>query len=163
MYRGSRARRESEIVHQESIRHLIDRYLSITFFVTKRAAILVKSELDQDMTTDQFFLLRYIQRCGQCTSTQLADAFVVNKSAITAITNRLVNKGFLERKRDPRDRRLVCLELSPAGKKWLYATEEKIYQLVKKVITHFSQQEIETFINTYEKLNHILREMEEKA
>ncbi|EPR26667.1 Transcriptional regulator, MarR family protein [Geobacillus sp. WSUCF1] len=71
----------------------IDRYLSVSFLVMKRGAALVKGSLCEEMTHDQYYLLRYIRRRGACTSTELAAMFGVNKSAVTAMTNRLVDKG----------------------------------------------------------------------
>jgi DNA-binding MarR family transcriptional regulator len=140
----------------------VDRYLSVSFLVMKRAVTLVKSGLDQDITADQFFMMRHIQQTGYSTSTHLAETFEVNKSAITAMTNRLVDKGFLTRVRDEKDRRVVYLSLSPKGEEWLKHTEEKIYQLVQTLVSHFKDQEIEDFIQTYEKLADLLRRMEQQ-
>jgi DNA-binding MarR family transcriptional regulator len=147
----------------EKVNELVERYLSVSFFVTKKAAALVKCELDEDMTNDQYYLLRYIGKRGVCTSTELASVFIVNKSAITAMTNRLVEKGLLKRTRDDNDRRVVYLTLTEQGDEWLKKTEEKIHKLVESLIMKFSEHEIESFIQTYEKLANILRELEEQA
>jgi DNA-binding MarR family transcriptional regulator len=139
---------------------LVERYLSVSFIVMRKAAALVKCELDEDMTNDQYYLLRYIKRKAKCTSTELASMFGVNKSAITAMTNRLVKKGLIQRTRDQNDRRVVYLTLTERGDEWITETEEKIHKLVESFITKFSEEEIETFIQTYEKLARILQEME---
>jgi DNA-binding MarR family transcriptional regulator len=126
----------------------------------RKAAALVKCKLDEDMTNDQYYLLRYIKKKAKCTSTELASMFGVNKSAITAMTNRLVEKGLLQRTRDQNDRRVVYLTLTERGDEWITETEEKIHKLVESFITKFSEEEIEAFIQTYEKLAHILQGME---
>ncbi len=123
----------------------------------------MKCELDEEMTNDQYYLLRYMSKRGVCTSTELASAFMVNKSAITAMTNRLVDKGLMKRTRDENDRRVVYLTLTEQGDAWLKKTEERIHKLVESFIMKFSEQEIESFIETYEKLANILQELEEKA
>lgn len=138
----------------------MDQYLSVSFLVLKRAVSLIKAQLDQDVTAEQFFMLRYIERAGRCTATHLSEAFEVNKSAITAMTNRLVEKGFLMRLGDPKDRRVVYLALSPEGMEWLKLAEEKIFQLVDSVLSHFAPQEIRQFIQTYEKLAVLLGRLE---
>lgn len=143
-----------------NIDDLVERYLSVSFIVMRKAAALVKCELDEDMTNDQYYLLRYIMKKGKCTSTELASIFGVNKSAITAMTNRLVEKGLLQRTRDQNDRRVVYLTLTERGDEWIVKTEEKIHKLVESFITKFSEKEIEAFIQTYEKLACILQEME---
>jgi DNA-binding MarR family transcriptional regulator len=147
-------------LRERNIDDLIERYLSVSFFVMRKAAALVKCELDEDMTNDQYYLLRYIKKKAKCTSTELASMFGVNKSAITAMTNRLVKKGLIQRTRDQNDRRVVYLTLTERGDEWITETEEKIHKLVESFITKFSEEEIETFIQTYEKLARILQEME---
>lgn len=121
----------------------------------------MKCELD-DITHDQYYVLRYIYKRGVCTSTELADVFAVNKSAITAMTNRLVEKGMIARGKDEDDRRVISLTLTEKGKMWLVETERKVYELVETMMTKLSHEEIEQFIQTYEKLAMILQEMEEK-
>ncbi|EZP76410.1 MarR family transcriptional regulator [Parageobacillus genomosp. 1] len=143
-----------------NIHDLVERYLSVSFIVMRKAAALVKCELDEDMTNDQYYLLRYIKKKAKCTSTELASMFGVNKSAITAMTNRLVKKGLIQRTRDQNDRRVVYLTLTERGDEWITETEEKIHKLVESFITKFLEEEIEAFIQTYEKLACILQEME---
>ncbi|ASA97738.1 MULTISPECIES: MarR family winged helix-turn-helix transcriptional regulator [Anoxybacillus] len=146
---------------ERSIQQFIERYLSVSFLVNKRGAALMKCELD-DITHDQYYVLRYIYKRGVCTSTELADVFAVNKSAITAMTNRLVEKGMIARGKDEDDRRVISLTLTEKGKMWLVETERKVYELVETMMTKLSHEEIEQFIQTYEKLAMILQEMEEK-
>lgn len=145
---------------ERSIQQLIERYLSVSFLVNKRGAALMKCELD-DVTHDQYYVLRYIYKRGVCTSTELADVFAVNKSAITAMTNRLVEKGMIERGRGGDDRRIIALSLTEKGRKWLEETEQNVYELVEAIMTKLSHEEIEQFIQTYEKLAMILQEMGE--
>ncbi|WP_339173104.1 MarR family transcriptional regulator [Anoxybacillus sp. FSL W8-1294] len=145
---------------ERSIQQFIERYLSVSFLVNKRGAALMKCELD-DITHDQYYVLRYIYKRGVCTSTELADVFAVNKSAITAMTNRLVEKGMIARGKDEDDRRIIALSLTEKGEQWLVETERKVYELVETMMTKLSHEEIEQFIQTYEKLAMILQEMEE--
>ncbi|EPZ39613.1 putative HTH-type transcriptional regulator yusO [Anoxybacillus ayderensis] len=145
---------------ERSIQQLIERYLSVSFLVNKRGAALMKCELD-DVTHDQYYVLRHIYKRGVCTSTELADVFAVNKSAITAMTNRLVEKGMIERGRGEDDRRIIALSLTEKGRKWLEETEQNVYELVEAIMTKLSHEEIEQFIQTYEKLAMILQEMGE--
>ncbi|AMX82674.1 MarR family transcriptional regulator [Geobacillus subterraneus] len=146
---------------ERNIDDWIDRYLSVSFLVMKRGAALVKVGLDEEMTHDQYYLLRYIRRRGACTSTELAAMFGVNKSAVTAMTNRLVDKGWLRRDRDESDRRVVALSLTPQGEEWVAEMDRSVYRLVEDVIARFPEKEIETFIRTYEKLARVLQEVEE--
>lgn len=145
---------------RSNVHELIERYLSVSFLVNKKAAALVKCELDE-MTNDQYYLLRYMSKRNVCTSSELAAVFAVNKSAITAMTNRLAEKEMIQRLRDDIDRRVIYLSLTEKGKAWLAETETKIHHLVESLITQFSEEEMESFIQTYEKLANILQKLEE--
>jgi DNA-binding MarR family transcriptional regulator len=142
----------------DNIQNLVDRYIDVSFSVTKTADSLVKKQIGSDLTSDQHYMLRHINQVGSCTSSELAEVFDVKKSAITAIINRLFEKGLIKRTRDENDRRVVYLTLTDKGNKLYEKTEERIHKLVESFITQFDQAEITQFIETYEKLNHVLIE-----
>ncbi|CAH2713030.1 hypothetical protein BACCIP111895_00163 [Neobacillus rhizosphaerae] len=144
------------------IQELIDRYVTVSFQVHKKAESLIKGQLSNELTNDQHFTLRYIHQSGECTSTELADAFQVNKSAITAIINRMADRGLIQRTRDENDRRVVYLTLTDEGINLYQNCQEKVTLLVESIITQFNETEITTFINTYEKLALILDNMKQE-
>ncbi|MBS4211497.1 MULTISPECIES: MarR family winged helix-turn-helix transcriptional regulator [Neobacillus] len=139
-----------------TIQDLIDRYVNISFQVHKKAEALIKNQLGNELTNDQHYILRYIHQTGECTSTELAEVFQVNKSAITAIINRMTDRGLIQRTRDEKDRRVVYLTPTQEGVELFQSAQEKVHQLVESIITQFDETEITTFINTYEKLAQIL-------
>ncbi|MCH6264070.1 MULTISPECIES: MarR family winged helix-turn-helix transcriptional regulator [Neobacillus] len=139
-----------------TIQDLIDRYVNISFQVHKKAEALIKNQLGNELTNDQHYILRYIHQTGECTSTELAEVFQVNKSAITAIITRMTDRGLIQRTRDEKDRRVVYLTLTKEGIELFQSAQEKVHQLVESIITQFDETEITTFINTYEKLAQIL-------
>ncbi|HJV32120.1 MAG TPA: MarR family transcriptional regulator [Bacillales bacterium] len=138
------------------IQELIDRYIAVSFKVTKKAESLIKEQIGDDLTTDQHYILRYIYQSKECTSSELADVFEVNKSAITAIVNRMADREWIERTRDENDRRVVYLTLSKKGIDLFEKTEERIHCLVESIINQFNREEIQNFIQIYEKLAGIL-------
>ncbi|HLO12753.1 MAG TPA: MarR family transcriptional regulator [Pseudoneobacillus sp.] len=140
----------------ENIKDLVDRYISVSLSVEKKGGALVKDQIGSDLTNDQHFTLRYINQVGTCTSSELAEVFDVQKSAITAIIQRMWEKGLIERTRDEKDRRVVYLTLTAKGKELYLKAEERIHSLVESLITKFDQSEITQFIETFEKLNQLL-------
>lgn len=144
------------------IQDLIDRYVAVSFTVSKKAEALIKEQIGNELTNDQHYILRYVYKAGECTSSELAEAFEVNKSAITAIINRMVERNLIERTRDKSDRRVVYLTVSEQGRELFEQTEEKIRNLVESFITRFEVEEIRGFISTYEKLAVILAEMKKE-
>lgn len=98
-----------------SIHEIVERYIQLTHEVWKRGEALIRDEIGEVLTNDQHYLLRYIYRQKRCTPTELAAAFSVQKSAITAIINRLVEKNLIKRTQDVDDRRVVYLTLTDQG------------------------------------------------
>ncbi|MED3561861.1 MarR family transcriptional regulator [Bacillus xiapuensis] len=143
---------------KQSIQELVDRYISISFSVNKKGESLVKEQISSDLTSDQHYMLRYIRKSGTCTSSELAEVFEVKKSAITAIINRMWEKGLIKRTRDENDRRVVYLNLSEKGIDLFEQTENRIHKLVESIINQFDETEIKQFLDTYEKLNRVLME-----
>jgi DNA-binding MarR family transcriptional regulator len=139
-----------------NIKNLVDRYIAVSLSVEKKAGALVKDQIGSDLTNDQHFTLRYINQVGTCTSSELAEVFDVQKSAITAIIQRLWEKGLIQRTRDEKDRRVVYLTLTDKGKELYDKAEDRIHRLVESLLTQFDQSEIQQFIETFEKLNQVL-------
>jgi len=146
-------------MEDQNIREIVDQYILLSHNVWKLGEALVKDEIDGSMTNDQLYILRYISKQGKCTTTELANAFYVQKSAITAIINRLFEKNIIERTPDPVDRRVSYLSLTEEGKELFDKQEKKVQSLVKSFITQFEQEEIESFLKTYKKIADLLKEM----
>ncbi|OAS87083.1 MULTISPECIES: MarR family winged helix-turn-helix transcriptional regulator [Metabacillus] len=143
-------------MEEKQIEELINRYISVSFSVTKKGENMIKDSIGDYITNDQHYTLRYIHLVGTCTSTELSEAFEVKKSAITAIINRLTEKELIKRTRDENDRRVIYLTLTEKGNDLYLKTEDKIKKLVESIITSFEESEIVSFIETYEKLNTLL-------
>lgn len=148
---------------ERSIKGLVDQYIHISFSIERNGASLIKSKLAEDLTNDQHYMLRYINKVGVCTSSELAEVFTVKKSAITAIINRLWKKGLIKRTRDEKDRRVVYLTLTDVGQACFDETERGIYELVGSFVKQFDQEEIEAFMRTYEKLNQMILSRKQAA
>lgn len=70
---------------------------------------------DDDLTGVQFDCLRYVYLHHEPSVGAVADGLGISKAASTKLIHRLVLKGFLERREDPNDRRLLQLILTPEG------------------------------------------------
>ncbi|QDP96200.1 MarR family transcriptional regulator [Microlunatus elymi] len=77
------------------------------------------------LTTSQFRILRRAAAGGE-RAARLAERLAVRKPTLTAIADGLVAAGLLTREADSADRRVIRLELTPAGRAALAETE-RIY------------------------------------
>lgn len=141
-----------------SIKEVVDRYVDINFSVNRKLDNLIRKEIGDVLTCEQHYTLRYINQVQVCTSTELATVFGVKKSAITSIINRLVEKEWINRARDEKDRRVIYLTLTEKGYTVFSLMEERIHLLVESIINKFEDVEISRFLDTFAKLDTLIEE-----
>lgn len=140
------------------LKTLVDRYQIAMNTVYRRINNILKEKIHSDITTDQFSTLQYILNHKKCTSTEIANAFGIGKSAVTAQINRLFDKGLIERNRDEKDRRNVYLDVTAKGKELIHYTEKELFAVLGVHLAHFDNHEIQTFIHLLEKLALVMDE-----
>lgn len=139
-------------VRREVLLEWLQRYEMANFVVERRMSSMLRDLMPQELTVDQFKMLRYLRHTGSCTSTELAETFCVAKSSITAIVSKLSDKGLIQRLPERSDRRVINLELTEEGARMCQIMEEQVQQILLGIINHFEMEEATVFIETYEKL-----------
>lgn len=137
---------------------VIERYIAAEFTVMKHLFNEIGEAIPNHLTIDQYQIMCVLHQRGQCTSTDLAAVFKVVKSSITAIINRLVDHGYVERTPAEEDRRVIELSLTQEGQKVYEQVDKQVQDIVSSYLTHFNETEVETFIGTYEKLARLMTE-----
>lgn len=136
----------------------LDRYQVAFNTIYRSVNTTIKEHVHDDITTDQFSVLQHIHRQQTSTSTEIANTFGVGKSAITALVNRLFEKKLIVRKRDQKDRRVVYLSLTEKGIELVKQTEDEVYRFISEKLSHFSESDVEAFLNALEKLANLMEE-----
>jgi DNA-binding MarR family transcriptional regulator len=127
-------------------------------FLIGQARHRLMTRLDQALmetagiTAAQSGALYYLRENDGCLFTELSHALGLDKSAITGLVDRLENKGLVERRITPSDRRAMSIVLTDAGRdaagKCLKVTKE-----YNNAITEgLSEREIEAFSKTLQKI-----------
>ena len=75
-----------------------------------------------------------------------------NSNSISMIVDRMEKSGLVERVRDLQDRRSVHLFLTEKGKEKLYQSSKVSWNLIIRLTSCFSDEELETFASLVEKL-----------
>lgn len=145
-------------MNKDHLQAFLERFDELSFIVMRRIVALIKEQVSDDLTTDQHLIMRCIKRKGRATSSELADVFHVNRSAITAIINRLNEKGFIERIPDALDRRVIHLQLTEVGRSVATKGEEKIQKVLEGYFSQLDEQEIAQFLRTFEKIAQIVKD-----
>ncbi|KXZ15010.1 MarR family transcriptional regulator [Bacillus nakamurai] len=149
-------------MHEEKVKQLIQRYADVYLHVMKKIDSIIAEKVNKELTLDQYYILRYIMLHPGCKSIELAAVCHVNKSAITSMTNRLFEKGYINRERSQSDRRSILLNVTEKGTEVFHRVERQIEELVRSYIMYFAEDEAEMFVNTYEKLYRLMLTEEER-
>ncbi|WP_035293007.1 MarR family transcriptional regulator [Clostridium sp. KNHs214] len=92
------------------------------------------------------------------TMTEVAKALDITVGTLTTAINNLVKKGYVERKRDEMDRRVVQIALTRKGK-LAYRVHEKFHSdMVKATIEGLTKEEEGILIKSLDKLNNFFKE-----
>ncbi|WP_010650195.1 MarR family winged helix-turn-helix transcriptional regulator [Oceanobacillus massiliensis] len=143
------------------LKSLVARYQNASNAIYRSLNVILKEKVHSDITTDQFSTLNQILKQEQCTSTDIASAFGIGKSAVTAQINRLHAKGLIKRKRDEADRRVIYLSVTDKGKEFVEYTQDKVYSYIGEHLSHFEEEEIIEFMRSLEKLANLMENNKE--
>lgn len=107
-----------------------------------------------------YYFLRTLNERGRATVSEIAAELGVTLAAVTVLTNKLVRSGWVTRRRDVRDRRVVWVELTPAGKEILCQIQAVRDQVFTRYFGLLSDAEIDALTDIMKK---VLAELQKEA
>ena len=100
---------------------------------------------DSDISPIDFALLLNCMQRGECTATELAALLPVDPSRISRVVARLVDKGWLQRRRKRNDRRLVMLQLTTQGAEVMSDLRDRVGAYNTRLTASVSEEEFRVF------------------
>ena len=98
------------VVLDEQAGHLLRR-------AHQRASAIFLSELNEvGLTPAQFFALARLHEMGEVSQNHLGRLVAMDPATIQGVVRRLIDRGLMTRKPDPRDKRRLIPRLTPAGR-----------------------------------------------
>jgi len=101
---------------------------------------------------NEFIVLRILNRTNKEMVSRVANELNVSNSHITAVTEKLINKGFVTRSRSTSDRRVVYLEITEQGKDLVAKMEGAKKQYLQERFSMLSEEEMNIMISISKKL-----------
>lgn len=90
--------------------------------------------LRHGISMTQLHILHMLERHGQMPMSRLADVLDVSVSNATGLVDRMEERGLVARTRVPEDRRVVLVEISPAGLSMLGDAESLRDDMMRRVL-----------------------------
>ena len=101
---------------------------------------------------NEFIVLRILNRTNKEMVSRVANELNVSNSHITAVTEKLITKGFVTRSRSTSDRRVVYLEITEQGKDLVAKMEGAKKQYLQERFSTLSEEEMNIMISISKKL-----------
>lgn len=117
-----------------------------------------KRFLDQSVPVDdrvgtllQFYAIRFLDQHPNSTVGALAEGLQMSASAVSQLTDRLVESGLVKRINDSDDRRIVRLSNTKKGKAHLLLVSNKAIKTGKELFVKLSNENLQEIIKIYDK------------
>lgn len=115
-------------------------------------AIMLKKE-GVPLTPEQFMLIDLLWNLGEMTQQQLADQLQKDKNSVTQLVDALERKGFVERRRNPEDRRSNTLVLTEKAEHLKMEAKRKGILIMDRMLDSITEDEQRTLLAILRKLN----------
>lgn len=98
----------------------------------------------------QSHLVFMLERKGPTRMSELADSLQLTAGAVTLASDKLIERGYVNRTRDEKDRRVVYLEITELGHQTIKELRQEGRQAMKTVFGHLPEDELEQLIRIFE-------------
>ena len=122
---------------------------------THRIGLYIGRAPGLSLTQAEAHILAHLADSGDCTISELHQAFAHQRSTLTSILDRLAERGFIVRESDATDRRTFRVRLTPNGAKAAGKVSAWLERLERAVLTRVTAAELRGFIkvvNTVQEL-----------
>lgn len=125
---------------------------SLMRLVYKKVRQEMNQVYDKEMSRNEFFILKNLYELGSQKSSDLSKMLNVSASHITAVTDSLIEKHWIQRVRSVKDRRIVDLHITEDGENKLKLLEKRKTDFLLKKFNTFSDLDVENFITLFNKI-----------
>ncbi len=104
------------------------------------------------ITAPQLWALKTISQHGNPSQGELSEKMYLHPSTITGVVNRLEKKGYVERDRNQKDRRVVKVRLTAKGKTLAKKTPNPIQGKMIYGLTNLKKRDLNSIYRSIQKL-----------
>ncbi|WP_160685122.1 MarR family transcriptional regulator [Clostridium sp. C2-6-12] len=118
----------------------------------------LKNGVLSELSITEVHTIEAIGMYTERTMSEVAQKLKITVSTLTTAVNKLIKKGYVERKRIEEDRRVVLVKLTKKGK-LAYRIHEKFHrEMVNTAIDGLNLEEEELLISSLNKINEFFKE-----
>ncbi len=141
----------SEIINTDR-RALIDQIDKLIHVITKRFGQEMARVVEGRISVSQFLLLRSLNQSEPARISQIAEKMQVTSSAVTFLTDKLIEQELIGRKRDKTDRRAVYIFVTKKGADLVEELESLRREAAESLLSNLSDLELSNIVTILDKL-----------
>lgn len=111
------------------------------------------------MSLMQFHVLFKLEKKGDLSMTQISNELLTSKQQMTPIIDKLIEYGFVERKHDEIDRRVIKITLLSSGKQFLEKQKMDIFDMLKDKMQNLSDNDLSTLYKALLEVRKIINKL----
>jgi len=106
------------------------------------------------------FVLKKVLELGPIRMSELGKHMEISKPYMTALVNRLIAEGLVERVREPGDRRVVNIRITPSGKGVLREFRKTARQNIMTKLSSLSSKDIRSLHESVKEVKRIISKLD---
>jgi DNA-binding MarR family transcriptional regulator len=107
----------------------------------------------------QFYVLFKLEEKGDLSMTQISNELLTSKQQMTPIIDKLIECGFVERKHNEIDRRVIEITLLSSGKQFLEKQKMDIFDMLKNKMQILSDDDLSTLYKALLEIRRIINKL----
>ena len=119
---------------------------------SQRHAAIFAERIPEQLTATQFSTLVRLQEVGPCSQNKLGRLTSMDGATVKGVTDRLIQRGFVEAAVDPEDGRRRVLALTPAGLDVVARAIPAAIEITQETLHPLSESERTAFLELLKKL-----------
>ncbi|MDO4545573.1 MAG: nitronate monooxygenase [Bacillota bacterium] len=140
----------------KDIKKINDILVNLFNLVLKLEEESIRSASSHDISITEIHTLVAVGTGRPRTMTHVANLLGVKVSTLTTAVNKLVKKGYVERLRDEKDRRIVKIRLTEQGVSAVNEHEQFHETMIREAISQVPGGELQQFISSIDNINQFL-------
>lgn len=104
------------------------------------------------MSSSQYLILEILRNEGRKSSSELAQFFKITMPAVTNLSKKLVNGGYIERIHSESDRRILLLQITQKGLDFLNVIDKTEKNIIKTLWGDLSSEEVMQLNSIFQKV-----------
>ncbi|HWU24704.1 MAG TPA: MarR family transcriptional regulator [Candidatus Paceibacterota bacterium] len=130
-------------MHTSHARSTGDLMLALRRKLTERGHSFV---LKDELSMTQFEVLWFVSCVPSISMDAIAERLSIKPPSATALITTLERKGYIKRSRDPKDRRVVNVALTPSAKRQLGTLQKRKDRMFESLLSKLSAKDRKEFI-----------------